>query len=415
LKICDGAIHIQDYDYFKKTVEEQAKGDYIMSWKYRKKINILPGFRLNLSKTGMSATIGMKGFNINTGRNGTYLNTGIPGTGIYDRIRLDGKSGNTSQEPPFSDNDTPVKIPPHSDDGTIEIKSLQPQLMTSDGMYGLKDAIIKARETKAELKDESDKANGQKKIALFWLVTSYVFIFGMFFKWFRKNYNNRMQDARDASDAYRNFRLDISFDLDASSLNEYTALENTFDKLSSVWRIWGITTQKTIDRVKERSAASINITRTPVQFSRSSLDYLNAKYEALRLRTANGGDLYVYPGFMVMPGLQRDDFAIIDFRDIEMEYHVQRFVETDMVPSDVKIVDYTWRYVNKSGTPDRRYANNPKIPIALYYELVLKSEKGLHEYFQFSDAETAGRFCVALNQYKNSLKQMKWEAEVKTM
>ena len=60
-----------------------------MGWKFRKKITILPGLTINLSKSGISSTVGPKGLSINTGKNGTYLNTGIPGTGLYDRKRLD--------------------------------------------------------------------------------------------------------------------------------------------------------------------------------------------------------------------------------------------------------------------------------------------------------------------------------------
>ena len=59
-----------------------------MSWKFRKRISVFPGFKINLSRRGMSATVGIKGFSLNIGKNGTYLNTGIPGTGIYDRIKI---------------------------------------------------------------------------------------------------------------------------------------------------------------------------------------------------------------------------------------------------------------------------------------------------------------------------------------
>ena len=67
--------------------------------RYRKSIKICKGVRLNLSKSGVSATIGVRGLSVNTGPRGTYLNTGIPGTGIYDRRKIGGGSsgtGNTS-------------------------------------------------------------------------------------------------------------------------------------------------------------------------------------------------------------------------------------------------------------------------------------------------------------------------------
>lgn len=55
---------------------------------YRKRIKILPGVTINLSKSGISTTIGIKGFSVNVGQNGAYLNTGIPGTGLYQRHKI---------------------------------------------------------------------------------------------------------------------------------------------------------------------------------------------------------------------------------------------------------------------------------------------------------------------------------------
>ena len=59
-----------------------------MGWRFRKYINVLPGIRINVSKSGLSTTIGPKGANINIGSNGAYLNTGIPGTGLYNRQKI---------------------------------------------------------------------------------------------------------------------------------------------------------------------------------------------------------------------------------------------------------------------------------------------------------------------------------------
>ena len=58
--------------------------------KFRKRISIAPGIRVNVSKSGLSGTVGVKGASVNVGKNGAYLNTGIPGTGIYDRKKLGG-------------------------------------------------------------------------------------------------------------------------------------------------------------------------------------------------------------------------------------------------------------------------------------------------------------------------------------
>ncbi|WKT00537.1 DUF4236 domain-containing protein [Gallibacterium salpingitidis] len=59
-----------------------------MGFKFRKRIKVMPGLTINLSKSGISTTVGTKGLSVNLGKKGAYLNTGIPGTGIYNREKL---------------------------------------------------------------------------------------------------------------------------------------------------------------------------------------------------------------------------------------------------------------------------------------------------------------------------------------
>ena len=43
-----------------------------------------------------------------------------------------------------------------------------------------------------------------------------------------------------------------------------------------------------------------------------------------------------------------------------------RFIEEGPVPRDGERIGITWKYVNKGGGPDRRYKNNPQLPIMRY-------------------------------------------------
>ena len=58
-----------------------------MGWGFKKTIKVVPGIRINLSKSGVSTSIGGKGFTYNTrGR----VTTSIPGTGIRFTHNLKG-------------------------------------------------------------------------------------------------------------------------------------------------------------------------------------------------------------------------------------------------------------------------------------------------------------------------------------
>jgi hypothetical protein len=53
-----------------------------MGFRFRRTVRLLPGLRLNLSKSGVSASVGTRGAWFTFGRNGTRATVGLPGTGI---------------------------------------------------------------------------------------------------------------------------------------------------------------------------------------------------------------------------------------------------------------------------------------------------------------------------------------------
>jgi hypothetical protein len=60
-----------------------------MEFRFQKRIKILPGLRLNVSKTGISWTVGTRGASV-TSRDGNLTgNVGLPGTGVSYRKRID--------------------------------------------------------------------------------------------------------------------------------------------------------------------------------------------------------------------------------------------------------------------------------------------------------------------------------------
>lgn len=67
-----------------------------MALRFQKRIKIAPGLRVNLSKTGVSASVGKPGATVNIGKNGVQGTAGIPGTGLSYKRKF-GKSGQASE------------------------------------------------------------------------------------------------------------------------------------------------------------------------------------------------------------------------------------------------------------------------------------------------------------------------------
>ena len=91
-----------------------------MGLRFRKRIKIAPGVYINLSKSGISTTLGKSGASVNISKKGTRGTVGLPGTGLSyssqlsksatSRTRQPSDSANTSQ-PPSDFNSTPIGQP----------------------------------------------------------------------------------------------------------------------------------------------------------------------------------------------------------------------------------------------------------------------------------------------------------------
>lgn len=53
-----------------------------MGFRIRKSLRILPGVKLNLSKTGASVSLGRRGLTYNIGKKGNRATVGLPGSGV---------------------------------------------------------------------------------------------------------------------------------------------------------------------------------------------------------------------------------------------------------------------------------------------------------------------------------------------
>lgn len=61
-----------------------------MGLRFQRVLRVFPWLRINVSKSGVSGSVGPRGADINIGRHGVTTNAGIPGTGISYRSRLGG-------------------------------------------------------------------------------------------------------------------------------------------------------------------------------------------------------------------------------------------------------------------------------------------------------------------------------------
>jgi uncharacterized protein DUF4236 len=59
-----------------------------MPFRFRKSFNIFPGVKANVSKGGVSFTVGTKGYHLNFSKRGVRQTVGLPGSGISETSYL---------------------------------------------------------------------------------------------------------------------------------------------------------------------------------------------------------------------------------------------------------------------------------------------------------------------------------------
>jgi len=71
-----------------------------MALRFRKSFKVAPGVRINLSKSGVSTSVGGRGFTTNLSKRGTRVTAGIPGSGLsMSKLYSAGKKGAVQTAP----------------------------------------------------------------------------------------------------------------------------------------------------------------------------------------------------------------------------------------------------------------------------------------------------------------------------
>src|SRR6266446_3756103 len=90
-----------------------------MGWRFRHSFKVIPGVRLNLSKSGLSCSIGGAPFTMNVGSRGFYGTASLPGTGISYRQKFGGSE--------LYPTNSPNVLPPTPIPGSVSIPTIPVQ------------------------------------------------------------------------------------------------------------------------------------------------------------------------------------------------------------------------------------------------------------------------------------------------
>jgi hypothetical protein len=385
-----------------RRLQDTLTGGSTVGIRFSRRVTLFPGVRLNFSRRGISTTIGPRGASVNIGAGGGALNLGVPGTGLSFRHQL-----SSSQRPPPAtpaSREVPLNTVPAAP--AIALESAPASEISSEGLGALRQLILDVRHERAALagsildaEEALEKAEDRLRTARSWF-------WGLFLKSKIPERQSALE-GRTAELAELRERLAGTFvnadtNADEPTLAAYERLADAFVEVSRSQRIWDVTSSQENDRIRTRSRANVSVQRKRVSFSVAEQDpVLQTSARSLHLQNANGADLVIYAGFLLME--TSSALALVDLREVDVAFSICTFSETEGIPPDSQVVGQTWAKVNKDGSPDRRFRDNYQIPIAQYGELALTSPTGLNEAYMCSNMEAARRFAYRFREYKAAL------------
>jgi len=188
----------------------------------------------------------------------------------------------------------------------------------------------------------------------------------------------------------------LFYGFDASLERAYETLHTAAAQLASCAGCWHIAASGRVYDRKYHAGASALVDRKATSIRRSSPPFLKTNVETISIGVGKQ-TMFLFPDRVLV--YESGKVGAIGYDQLQISVSQTQFIE-DSAPRDARVVGQTWRYVNKKGGPDRRFANNRTLPICLYGELHFTSASGLNEIIQLSQcgiAEVFEKAAVALS------------------
>lgn len=313
-----------------------------MGWRYRKSINLGGGFRINLSKSGIGYSWGFPGYRHTYSPNGTERRTvSIPGTGISYVESTKSRKNNSNNC------------------GNDYNYNQDTKLITGNTTYYQNNNISNMGKGDEILK-QINKLRTIDILANICFIMIVLFPIGILLKVL----------------IAQKWKLDLTYEMDDINQKKFDALNEFLVELKNNRKLWQIGSSTRVYNTKYNAGAGNNVSRTKVSLVNKMPWYINHNIDIYCLNLKSEKIFFTPDRMLIFKKFGR--VGCRKYNDMVAGFSTTNFVETEAVPKDAEIVSYTWRYVNKSGGPDKRFNNNVRIPVCKYGEISLESEDGIN-------------------------------------
>lgn len=315
------------------------------------------GLKVNFWKSGVGFSTGVKGFRIGTGPRGNYVHVGR--NGFYYRKTFSSKSKNF--------------IPKQNRETSFHQEHYEFKEIRSEEASQLTDSCH------SELLNEISEKNKKIKSSTLWIVSTIIMMF----------INVGFLAMIIALPAFfyidkRRKTVILIYEIDKENEEKLQSFYDAFNDIIYSAKKWYIPSKANLDRLYDRkinAGAENLVNRVPLVVSISPPPYFKTNVNIPKI-VVGKQILYFLPDKILV--YQGKQVGCIDYEKLQIAYNNINFIEESSVPHDTRTIGTTWKYINKSGGPDRRFSNNRQIPIVEYSEINLFSNSGLNIVIQIS-------------------------------
>jgi len=148
-----------------------------------------------------------------------------------------------------------------------------------------------------------------------------------------------------------------------------------WSNLSQVKQLWQVTSIIHVKDEKSNAGYPVQYNRIPIAAKYKQPFYLNTNALVIQIPLEKE-KIIILPDLYLI--ISKRKLGIIKSSDVKITTDTVQYPEKDTLPEDANVLEYTFRYVNQDGTPDKRYKDNDKLPICQYGAITLSSERGLN-------------------------------------
>lgn len=318
--------------------------------RFRRRIKIAPGVHLNVGKSSVGVRVGGRGYGISTNtKTGTRASVGLPGTGISYSTKVGGKGrrGTTQAQ----------TIGPGTSLGCLGFAALGVIVFRSPFMWVIAAAAL--------------------AIVIYPIVSRAM---------------QRRAVARQTQEQTTRARLH----LDLSTDPMFTQYRTRLEALASS----GLRMELLFDHqvtAKAESSRRLPATMTLLSAAHPSSGRYEVTDPKYLLLQQNPYEIVLAAGVLIISPSPLEQAHVYRWSDLSTRSETI-FLRTlsNRIPAGARIRGESYMYVRADGQPDRRYADNPRVSIVEYTDVMLSSGSTMVLRARFVDPDEAAVFSSTL-------------------